>query len=138
MLLSFAYEIIRRMIKPTDSELNILRLLWVHGPQTVRELNDRLNETADKSIGYTTTLKFLQIMLDKGLVNSDKSSRTHVYNAAVAESDVQAGLLDRIVDQAFRGSATQLILRALGQADTNAEELAAIKALIEQKEKDNQ
>ena len=125
------------MIKPTDSELNILRLLWVNGPQTVRQLNDRLNETASKPIGYTTTLKFLQIMLEKGLVSSDKSSRTHVYNAAVAETDVQAGLLDRIVDQAFRGSATQLILRALGQADTNAEELAAIKALIEQKEKEN-
>lgn len=126
------------MNKPTDSELSILRLLWIHGPQTVREINDRLNETATKPIGYTTTLKFLQIMLDKEFVSSDKSSRTHVYAAAIAESEVQSGLLDRIVDQAFRGSATQLILRALGQADTNAEELAAIKALIEQKEQEKQ
>lgn len=126
------------MNKPTDSELNILRLLFEFGPQTVRSLNDRLNEQASKPIGYTTTLKFLQIMLEKGLVSSDKSSRTHVYAAAVAEDDVRAGLLDRIVDQAFRGSATELIIQALGRADTNAEELAAIKALIEQKERDNQ
>lgn len=126
------------MNKPTDSELSILQLLWANGPQTVRELNDRLNTTASKPIGYTTTLKFLQIMHEKGLVGSDKSSRTHVYSAAVAERDVQAGLVDRMVDKAFRGSATQLILRALGQAETNADELAAIKALIEQKEKDNQ
>lgn len=126
------------MNKPTDSELAILKLLWADGPQTVRELNDRLNEKAVKAIGYTTTLKFLQIMLDKELVSSDKSSRTHIYAAAIAEADVRAGLLDRIVDQAFRGSATELILQALGQSDTNADELAAIKALIEQKEKENQ
>ena len=113
------------MNKPTDSELNILRLLFEHGPQTVRQLNDRLNEQSAKAIGYTTTLKFLQIMLEKGLVSSDKSSRTHVYSAAVAENEVRAGLLDRIVDQAFRGSATDLIIQALGQADTNAEDAPA-------------
>lgn len=123
-------------MKPTDAELNILSQLWQRGPQTVRELNERLNETAPKPIGYTTTLKFLQIMLDKGLVSCDKSSRTHVYAAAVSETEVQDGLLDRFVDKAFRGSAAQLILRALGQAEANAEELAAIKALLEQKEKE--
>ncbi|MEM9837457.1 MAG: BlaI/MecI/CopY family transcriptional regulator [Bacteroidota bacterium] len=124
------------MNKPTDSELGILQLLWANGPQTVREVNDRLNATTEKSSGYTTTLKFMQIMLNKGLVSCDKSRRTHVYAAAVPEEKVQLNLLNRMTDMAFRGSAAQLVLRALGDADTSADELAAIKALIEQKEKE--
>ncbi len=127
---SFAYETIRTMIKPTDSELSILQVLWIHGPQTVRELNERLNKQSEKSIGYTTTLKLLQIMLEKGLAQRQDDSRTHIYEAAVAEKEVQDGLLDRIAQIAFRGSAAQLALRALGQSDASAEELAAIKALI--------
>lgn len=127
---SFAYEIIRTMIKPTDAELAILQVLWIHGPQTVRELNERLNAQSEKSIGYTTTLKLLQIMLEKGLAQRQDDSRTHIYEAAVAEKEVQDGILDRIAQMAFRGSAAQLALRALGQSDASAEELAAIKALI--------
>lgn len=127
---------IRIMQKPTDSELSILQLLWAKGSQTVRAINEALNANTSKVIGYTTTLKLMQIMLDKGLLTCDKSQRTHVYTAAVAEQDVRAGLLNRMVDTAFRGSAAQLVLQALGQADTSADELAAIKALIEQKEQE--
>lgn len=118
------------MIKPTDAELAILQVLWIHGSQTVRELNERLNAQSEKSIGYTTTLKLLQIMLEKGLAQRQDDSRTHIYEAAVAEKEVQDGILDRIAQMAFRGSAAQLALRALGQSDASAEELAAIKALI--------
>lgn len=122
------------MLKPTDSELTILQHLWIHGAQSVRELNERLNEQAEKNIGYTTTLKLLQIMLEKGLVTRQEDSRTHIYEAAVAEKEIQNGILDRIAQMAFRGSAAQLALRALGQSDANAEELAAIKALITEME----
>ncbi|MEL6276261.1 MAG: BlaI/MecI/CopY family transcriptional regulator [Bacteroidota bacterium] len=124
------------MAKPTDSELGILSILWAEGPQTVRSINDRLNLSSTKHIGYTTTLKFLQLMLEKGLVSCDKSSRTHIYTAAAEEEKVRQGLVSRIVDQAFRGSAAQLVLQALGQSETSADELAAIKALIEQKERE--
>lgn len=124
------------MQKPTDSELAILQLLWANGAQTVREVNETLNEVSEKEIGYTTTLKFMQLMLDKGLVSRDTSTRTHVYAAIVGEAEIQSGLLNRMAKMAFRGSAVQLALRALGQADASAEELAAIKALIEEKEKE--
>lgn len=124
------------MNKPTDSELGILQLLWSNGPRTVREVNDALNEQTAKPSGYTTTLKFMQIMLEKGLVTCDKSSRTHVYSAAVPEAEVQSSLLSRMADMAFRGSSAQLALRALGAAETSVEDLAAIKALIAQKEKE--
>lgn len=132
----FVYETIRKMNKPTDSELGILQLLWSGGPQTVREVNDALNESAEKASGYTTTLKFMQIMLEKELVSCDKSSRTHVYAAAVPEAAVQSSLLSRMADMAFRGSSAQLALLALGTAETSVEDLAAIKALIAEKEKE--
>lgn len=119
-------------MKPTDSELEILHLLWELGPSTVRALNERLNER--REVGYTTTLKFLQIMQEKGLVTRTEESRTHTYSAAVSQADTQSLLLQQFVDNAFRGSAMQLVLQALGNHEASAAELDEIKALIAQME----
>ena len=123
------------MQAPTESELAILQVLWDEGPLTVRRVNERLNDDAERPIGYTTTLKIMQLMADKGLVNRDVSNRSHVYAAAVAQERTQKNLLRRFVDKTFGGSRTQLVLRALGESNPSAEELQAIKQLIEQLEK---
>lgn len=119
-------------IQPTDSELAILQVLWQLGPSSVRVVNDWLNRDRKEgnTIGYTTTLKLMQIMADKGLVDRDTSSRTHIYEAKFRENEIQRNLLDRFVETAFRGSAADLVLRALGSESTSAEELAEIKQLI--------
>lgn len=120
--------------KPTESELAILQLLWANGPATVRAINNWLNEVAPKEIGYTTTLKLMQLMADKGLLLRDTSARTHIYAPAVEENKVKRGLLQQFVDKTFRGSTAQLVMEALGQHDTTDDELAAIRALIDRKE----
>ncbi|GJM32023.1 MAG: hypothetical protein DHS20C18_10240 [Saprospiraceae bacterium] len=125
----------RKMIKPTESELEILQLLWAHGPSTVRFVNDQLNEY--REVGYTTTLKLMQIMADKGLARRNTESRTHVYSAGVSESDTQEHLLKKFLDATFRGSAMKLVMQTLGNHETSPEELDEIKALIEKMEKDN-
>ncbi|MGB3800407.1 MAG: BlaI/MecI/CopY family transcriptional regulator [Lewinella sp.] len=128
------------MLSPTESELNILRVLWDAGPLTVREVNDALNTEAaaagDKPIGYTTTLKIMQLMAEKGLVDRDVSSRSHIYRAAVAQERTQRNLLSRFVDRAFGGSRSELILRALGDGEATAAELEEIKQLIKKLEQD--
>ncbi len=101
-------------------------------------VNEQLNTTSDKQIGYTTTLKLMQLMAEKGLVSRDTSSRTHVYAAARARESVQKSLLQRFVDSAFGGSAAGLVLRALGDGQTSPAELAEIKRLIEELEKGKQ
>ena len=123
-------------IRPTDSELEILQLLWKQGPSTVREINDLLNTDQDKNTGYTTTLKIMQIMFEKALVTRDDSQRTHVYTAAVREGKIQSALLDRFLNAAYKGSASKLALQLLGNHKTTPDELAAIKALIDQLEKE--
>jgi len=123
-------------IRPTESELEILQILWKKGPSTVREINDLLSNDQDKNIGYTTTLKLMQIMYEKGLVKRDDSQRTHIYTAAVREGKIQSALLDRFLNAAYKGSASKLALQLLGNHKTTPDELAAIKALIDQLEKD--
>ncbi len=118
--------------KPTDAELEILHLLWQLGPSTVRTVNDRLNQHRD--VGYTTSLKMMQIMHEKGIVTREEDGRTHLYTAAIAESDTQSVLLQQFVDNAFRGSASKLVLQALGNHEASAAELDEIKALIAQLE----
>ncbi|MEM6964086.1 MAG: BlaI/MecI/CopY family transcriptional regulator [Bacteroidota bacterium] len=121
-------------IKPTESELEILQILWEHGPSTVRFVNDRLNEKrkkGQKEIGYTTTLKLMQLMNnDKGLTHRNEESRTHIYAAAVKENEMQKALLEKFVDKTFRGSAMKMVMQALGNHQTSQEELEEIKALI--------
>ena len=118
--------------KPTEGELEILQVLWKDGPSSVRDVNEKLNEI--KKVGYTTTLKLMQIMNEKGLTDRDTSSRTHIYKAAIKESATKNGLLSRFIDATFQGSAAQLVLEALGNNNTSIEELEKIKALIEKLE----
>ncbi|MCB0566052.1 MAG: BlaI/MecI/CopY family transcriptional regulator [Phaeodactylibacter sp.] len=121
--------------KPTESELEILHVLWEHGPSSVRFVNDKLNE--EREIGYTTTLKLMQIMADKGLALRNTESRTHIYKAAVSEADTQKRLLQKFVDTAFRGSAVKLVMQALGNHQASPKELDEIKALIEKMESED-
>ena len=121
-------------VRPTESELEILQVLWDKGPSSVREVNDILNESRD--IGYTTTLKIMQIMSDKGLVDRDTSRRTHIYQASRHQSDTQSFLLGEFLRSAYKGSAKKLVLQALGNHKTTKAELHEIKALIEQLEKE--
>src|SRR3954466_16386913 len=102
-----------KYIKPTESELEILNILWHKDVATVREVHEELIKTKD--IGYTTTLKLMQIMHEKGLVRRDESMRTHVYQAAVNKEKTQKHLLSKMIDSLFGGSSTQLVLQALGE-----------------------
>jgi predicted transcriptional regulator len=122
-------------IQPTQGELEILQILWKKGPSTVREVNEILNATQDKSIGYTTTLKIMQIMFEKNLLSRNDSQRTHVYNAEVREGNIQSALLDRFLEAAYKGSASKLALHLLGNHKTTPDELAEIRALIDKLEK---
>lgn len=124
------------MVKPTESELEILRILWSKGPSNVRKVNDMINES--KETGYTTTLKIMQIMAQKGLVLRDETSRTHIYSAAIKRDQVQTAMLDRVLDVAFGGSSSQLVLSALGRGKTSQEELDQIKELIKKLEDGDQ
>ncbi len=114
--------------KPTDSELEILQVLWQHGPSTVRFVNDQLSQK--REVGYTTTLKILQLMLDKVLVLREDDSKTHIYRAAVRQEETQGLLLNRFVDVTFGGSAMKLVMQALGTRATSADELAQIRGLL--------
>ncbi len=114
--------------KPTDSELEILTYLWKAGPSTVRQVHDYLAET--KEAGYTTTLKLMQIMHEKGLLSRTEEARSHVYTAHVSEEETQQTLLDRFVETTFRGSAARLVMQALGNHKTSAEELDEIRELL--------
>jgi predicted transcriptional regulator len=125
----------KKLIKPTEAELEILQVLWEHGPSSVRDVHEIL--AARRETGYTTTLKLMQIMLDKGLVRRNAEARTHIYEAGVHEAEVQSQLLRRFVDSTFRGSASQLVLQALGNHKASKKELEQIKALIEKIEKND-
>ena len=117
-----------KAIKPTESELEILQILWSKGLATVREVHEDLASTKD--VGYTTTLKLMQIMNEKGLVKRDDSMRTHVYQAAVNKERTQKHLLGKMIDSLFGGSPTQLVIQALGEHKANPEELEKIQALL--------
>ena len=123
-----------KYIKPTESELEILQVLWVRGIATVREVHEELIK--GKDIGYTTTLKLMQIMHDKGLVKRDESMRTHVYQAAVNKEKTQKHLLSKMIDSLFGGSSTQLVLQALGEGKASAAEIAQIQTLLDNLKKE--
>ena len=119
-------------IKPTESELNILQVLWNKGPSSVRDINDELNIT--REIGYTTTLKILQIMTEKGLVTRIKDGRNHIYSTAVEQNAAQQQLLDKLLNGVFGGSAKKLVMQALGNHNPSKKELEEIKKYIEELE----
>ena len=119
-----------KIIKPTESELEILQILWRKGLATVREVHEELSLT--KQAGYTTTLKLMQIMNEKGIVKRDDSIRTHIYQAAINKEKTQKHLLSKIIDNLFGGSPTQLVIQALGDESHKAspEELEKIQVLL--------
>lgn len=119
-----------KYVKPTESELEILQILWQRGLATVREVHEELSKTKD--VGYTTTLKLMQIMHEKGIVKRDESVRTHVYQAAVNKEKTQKHLLSKMIDSLFGGSSTQLVLQALGsEQNVSEEELKQIQNLLD-------
>ncbi|HKB46000.1 MAG TPA: BlaI/MecI/CopY family transcriptional regulator [Chitinophagaceae bacterium] len=120
-----------KTIKPTESELEILQILWTKGVATVREVHEELAHTKD--VGYTTTLKLMQIMNEKGIVKRDDSMRTHIYQAAVNKERTQKHLLSKMIDSLFGGSPTQLVIQALGDDTHKAshEELEKIQSLLD-------
>lgn len=119
-----------KYIKPTESELEILQILWRKSSATVRDVHEELARTKD--VGYTTTLKLMQIMHEKGLVRRDESLRTHIYQPAVNKEKTQKHLLDKMIDSLFGGSSTQLVLQALGSGEQklSSEELDQIQLMI--------
>ena len=116
---------------PTDAELEILMILWERGPSTVRDVKEALGA---RETGYTTVLKFLQIMLDKGLVERDESARAHVYAAREPEEQTQRRLVRNLLDRAFRGSASQLVMRALAAEKAPNSDLQEIRRLLDELE----
>lgn len=125
----------RRPSRPTDGELAILNVLWDHGPSTVREVQQQLG--GDAEVGYTTALKLLQIMLDKGLVSRDESTRAHVYRATRSRETTQRGLVGDLLARGFGGSAETLVLRALESKPSSPEELERIRALLDRLEQES-
>ena len=122
----------RQTPRPTDAELAILRVLWERGPSTVRDVHDKLNLHA--ATGYTTVLKLLQIMTEKGLVVRDETERAHIYEARHSEQKTQRQLLSDLMDRAFGGSSAKLVLQALSGRKANSDELNAIRHLLDRLE----
>lgn len=138
-LLTIIYEIYRKLvlkyffmstrtIKPTESELEILQVLWDRNLASVREVHEELSKTKDS--GYTTTLKLMQIMHEKGLVKRDDSSKTHIYQASVSKEKTQKQLLGKMINNLFGGSPTTLVLQALGNHKASPAELEEIQQLL--------
>lgn len=122
--------------RPTGAELAILQVLWEHGPATVRQVHEAIAEKAgDKATGYTTTLKLMQIMAEKGIVSRDETSRTHIYAARLPQQHTQRQLVGDLITKAFGGSAARLVMHALSTHPASKEELAEIRRLIEQEKR---
>jgi predicted transcriptional regulator len=115
--------------RPTDAELAILRILWERGPSTVRQVHDVL--ALERTAAYTTALKLLQIMTEKGLVERDERDRTHIYRARLSEETTQRQLVRDLLDRAFGGSSTKLVMQALATKRASAEELRDIRQAID-------
>jgi BlaI family penicillinase repressor len=116
--------------KPTESELEILQILWEKGECTVRDVHEILEQ--NKDAGYTTTLKLMQIMLEKGLVDRDTSSRTHIYRSIVNQQKTQQQLVSKMINNVFNGSASRMVMQALGNHSASKEEINSIKAYLEE------
>ena len=117
-------------IDPTKSELEILQVLWEYGPSTVRFVNEKLNQQK-REVQYTSTLKLMQIMVDKKILNRDESQMKHVYEAALEEQKTKKMLLEKFVDVIYNGSASSLMMQLLGNNTTSKKELDAIRELLE-------
>lgn len=123
------------LAKPTDSELEILQILWKRGSSTVREINEQLK--TKKDVGYTTTLKLMQIMFAKKLLSREEKGRTHVYRATIEEKEIQRELVDKLLDSAFGGSAMKLVMQTLNNKSASTEEIKEIRSLLNKLEGDH-
>jgi predicted transcriptional regulator len=119
--------------RPTDSELEILRVLWQRGPSTVREVHEAINES--RPTGYTTVLKLMQIMTEKELVQRNEEQRAHVYEARLAQNETQRQLLGDLIERAFDGSAKQLVMHVLSEKKASAKDLSEIRQLLDEFER---
>ncbi|OOQ58825.1 BlaI/MecI/CopY family transcriptional regulator [Mucilaginibacter pedocola] len=117
-------------LKPTESELEILQVIWKKGECTVREVHEELIKS--KESGYTTTLKLMQIMHEKGLVERNTNAKTHLYKAVITQREAQKGALDKIISTVFKGSTSDLVIQALGQHRASKDEIDAIKDYLKQ------
>ncbi|MGC2399039.1 MAG: BlaI/MecI/CopY family transcriptional regulator [Acidobacteriaceae bacterium] len=122
----------KHLPKPTEGELELLRVLWAKGSATVRELHEAVS--LDRALGYTTVLKLLQIMTEKGLVQRRELGRAHVYRPTASQEDTQSQLLRDLSERLFSGSATQLAMHALSMQPATSVELKEIRKLIERKQ----
>lgn len=116
---------------PTKTEMDVLQILWQYGPSTVRFVHDKLNEQKEAVI-YTSTLKLMQVMKEKGMLERDETNMKHIYSAALAEEKIKGNLLGRFVDSMYNGSPSNLMMALLGNDKTSAEELQKIKELLNQ------
>jgi predicted transcriptional regulator len=119
--------------RPTDSELEILSVLWQRGPSTVREVYETINKA--RATGYTTVLKLMQIMTEKGLVQRDEGQRAHVYEARLAQGETQRQLVGHLLNRAFDGSAAKLLLHVLSDKKASAEDISEIRELLDKFER---
>lgn len=121
-------------MEPTKSELEILQVLWQHGPSTVRFVNDTLNEQK-RAVQYSSTLKLMQIMAEKGILLRDESSMKHVYSPAEDENRTKTALLEKFVDSMYKGSASSLVMQLFGNKNTSREELDEIRDFLKKLDK---
>ncbi len=116
------------IVKPTESELSILRILWRSGASTVRNVNVDLNRT--RKVGYTNTLKMMQLMHEKGLLSRDESNRSHIYTPTIQADDIRSNLLNHMIDTVFEGSTSSMMMHALGNYKASPEEIEEIRSLL--------
>ena len=124
----------KKKIKPTEAELEILQILWSEGPSSVRSVHELLSQK--KEVFYTTTLKIMQVMHDKGLLKRDTSQRAHIYTPSIDRDSIEKTMLDKIVDTVFKGSTSKMIISAIGNQAPTKEELREIREMIDQLYKD--
>lgn len=117
--------------EPTKAQLEILQVLWKHGPSTVRFVNDQLNQQKQEALSYTSTLKLMQIMLEKDMLRRDESNMTHVYQAALEEQKTKRVVLDKFVDSMYEGSVKNLMLELMGNDKTSNKDWDTIKELLQ-------
>jgi len=133
-MMLFKKDIAKEMV-PTKTELDVLQVLWQYGPSTVRFVHDKLNEQKE-IVQYTSTLKLMQVMKEKGMLERDETNMKHIYNAAVAEEKIKGNMLDRFVDSMYNGSPSSLMLALLDNDKTSGAELQKIKELLNKMDKD--
>lgn len=131
---SYFTKMMKKKIEPTETELAILKILWQLGPSTVKVVNHELSK--QKETGYTTTLKLMQIMHNKGIVSRDESNRQHIYEATMPESQVKQGFVNKLMQNLYQGSASEMVMQILGSQSTSQQELQVIKKFISKMEEE--